>query len=364
MASFFSALTRMLTGGGGGGTTTKRKPEDDTAPTAKATATTSSGGSGGEAADTAPAAKRLKPSDPVAAAASAAGAGDSKDVKSNGSETKTGSAPSKVAAAVAAGGGGGGGGALGAGERWFDYEDVLWPWMTYSRYGGDRDVSTHPNHRIKIKADGQLVHGAFPSAGAGDTTPIPALSAACADIQSHIRGWGPTGASGPGSDGEDCTGSPGDEKDWTCFYVPHAVLVAAGLGGGEVTIEQIVTKLFDAPVQPRSATDKTAPVTLRVSGMAHSRKTMWPQHWYWYNMAIEKQRLAKIKAATSKIQKLCVKDSLHSVKFEDERTNTFGWGVMIIGRAKKGTIETTGGGADLIIVTYADGSEDHYHHGK
>ncbi len=73
------------------------------------------------------------------------------------------------------------------------------------------------------------------------------------------------------------------------------------------------------------------PVSIAVQPMLHSRKTFWPQRWYWIGTRIDSTKLAKIKAGTTKIQKHCVEDSCVALKFECKETCMFGWG------AKKGS---------------------------
>jgi hypothetical protein len=82
------------------------------------------------------------------------------------------------------------------------------------------------------------VHDGFPVAG---DVSSPALATACADIQKQIRLWGPVEY------------EKGSREQWSCFYIPHAVLVAAGVGAADAPLDQVIATVFDAPTKPYNA---------------------------------------------------------------------------------------------------------------
>jgi hypothetical protein len=125
----------------------------------------------------------------------------------------------------------------------------------------------------------------------------------------------------------------------------------------EADLELVVRCVLSFCVSVLLDADRYPPVTIRCQAMDHKRKTYWPQAHYWCGSRIDSKKLAKVKAGTKKIQTHCVKDSVVALKFENEETNMYGFGVMIVGRAKKEN------GA-VLVTTYSDGREEHVHHGK
>ncbi|KNC50141.1 uncharacterized protein AMSG_06275 [Thecamonas trahens ATCC 50062] len=92
-----------------------------------------------------------------------------------------------------------------------------------------------------------------------------------------------------------------------------------------------------------------------------SRKTFFHKRHY-FDYRIDSKRLAKTKAATNLIKRLCVKNSCVFVQYGHEATATFDPVVWIVGVVKDRQGSEVNGG--LACVAWDDEHQDHYHHGS
>ena len=102
--------------------------------------------------------------------------------------------------------------------------------------------------------------------------------------------------------------------------------------------------------------------TLETRALADSRKTFFPNRWYYSGTRVDTKALAKIKTATNYVKRIIQKGSGVFVQFSHEPTATFDsvWWIVGIVRDRPGSSVS----GSLFCLGIYDWRQDHYHHGS
>lgn len=172
-----------------------------------------------------------------------------------------------------------------------------------------------------------------------------AAYAACQALEKQLQGWKPEWSSQP----------------WSVFVIrPHTLaannvsldnppLAAATVIGADV---------YPPGEEPPHSEQKGVTSELQALALKDTRSTFFDQRFY-FTDRVDTKTLAKVKAATNQIKKLTDKNSCSFVQFNHRSSETYAPRVLIVGKTKPHVCE---GG--LLVVSYVDGDQQHYHHGS